>query len=97
MKWLDQGQTTTQNPLTVQLLRFSTSTAGATGDPPCPWCDQNETSRTSTEWRSSSGVKIYVYAWEHPHKVIPGAWDMFRKQDWKEIATAGVPEVPKFS
>ena len=31
MKWLDQGHTTTQNSLTVQLLRFSTSTAGATG------------------------------------------------------------------
>lgn len=22
---------------------------------------------------------------------------MFRKQDWKETTTAGVPEVPKFS
>lgn len=32
MKWLDQGHTTAQNSLTVQLLRFSTSTAGATGE-----------------------------------------------------------------
>lgn len=87
MKWLDQGHTTTQNSLTVQLLRFSTSTAGVTGEISDPGMKTlhargvTKTSHTATDWRSSSGVKIYVYAWERPHKVIPGAWDMFRKQD----------------